>query len=224
MRRLSLFLSLGAVAAAVLFVVPAFAAHGAPVSAAGGGTTTCNGDLAPGTYHRVVVPQDAVCMGAGPVTIRGGLFVEQGATLVLGSEDQPVHTATISGGVHGTNAASVQIHFSTIDGGIDVHGGSGPFGGPFDITWNTIEDSHINGRVLIEGYNGFWMGFIRNEVNGSVSLNHNVLVDPDGNEYVSNTMHGSLYCVGNSPDPQLGDSEGAKNHVTGTKNGQCADL
>src|ERR1041385_2419726 len=94
------------------------------------------GALAPGTYQRVVVPQDGVCMSEGPVTIRGGLFVEQGATLVLGSEDNPVHTATITGGVHATNAMTVEIHFSTIDGGVNIQGGSGPFGGPFDRPYN----------------------------------------------------------------------------------------
>ena len=143
MRRLSLFLGLGALAALLVLVVPAFAARG--------GTTTCNGTLAPGTYQRVVVPQDGVCLSDGPVTIRAGLFVQQGATLVLGSQENPVHTATIGGGVHATNAMSVQIHFSTINGGIDIHGGSGPFGGPFDVTWNTIEDSVINGGFTEAG-------------------------------------------------------------------------
>jgi hypothetical protein len=43
------------------------------------------------------------------------------------------------------------------------------------------------------------MGFIRNNVNGAVRLNDNVLVDPDGNEYVTNTIHGSLSCSGKFP-------------------------
>jgi hypothetical protein len=118
----------------------------------------------------------------------------------------------------------VQLHFVTINGGVDIRGGAGPFGDPFGVTWNTIEDSQINGNVTIQGYNGFWMGFIRNNVNGAVRLNDNVLVDPDGNEYVTNTIHGSLSCSGNSPAPQIGDSEGMLNHVTGAKTGQCASL
>ncbi len=143
---------------------------------------------------------------------------------MLGSEENPVDTGTISGGVHATNPASVQIHFTTINGGVDIHGGSGAFGGPFDITWNAIEDNRINGGATIEGYDGFWFGFIRNHVNGSVNLNGNVLVDPDGNEYVTNSIHGSLNCAGNSPAPQIGDSEGSPNSVTGGKTGQCAGL
>ena len=106
--------------------------------------TACTGVLAPGTYNTVVVPAAATCLSDGPITIRGGLQIEAGATFVLGSEESG-GTGTINGGVHATNPASVQIHFATINGGIDIHGGSGPFGGPFDITWNAIEDNTIHG-------------------------------------------------------------------------------
>ena len=157
MKRAIRLVTVGALAAAVLVGVTS-------VAGASPGVTTCNGELGAGTYKRVVVPADAVCLSNGPVTIRGGLYIEQGATFVLGSEENPVDTGTINGGVHATDAMSVQIHFTTINGGIDVHGGSGPFGGPFDVTWNTIEDSSIHGGVTISGYNGFWMGFIRNDV------------------------------------------------------------
>jgi hypothetical protein len=203
------------VGAALLVCLPAGAARP---------TTTCTDVLTAGSYQRVVVPAGATCLSDGPVRVSGGLFIEAGATFVLGSEDNPTSTGTISGGVHAANAASVQIHFATINGGIDVVGGSGPFGGPFEITWNAIEDNQINGRVSIEGYNGFWFGFIRNHVNGAVNLNNNVLPDPDANEFVTNTIHGSLNCAGNSPAPQIGDSEGSTNEVTGAKTGQCASL
>ena len=180
--------------------------------------------LPPGTYDRLVVPEGTVCASEGPLTIRGGLFVEAGATFVLGSEENAVDTGTITGGVHANDAASVQIHFTTISGGIDIQGGSGPFGAPFDVTWNAIEDNRINGGVTVEGYNGFWFGFIRNTVYGAVNLNGNVLEDTDGNEYVTNTIHGPLSCADNSPAPQIGDSEGGLNEVTGPKRGQCAHL
>jgi hypothetical protein len=208
---------LGAFGVALLLVMSSMAS-------AAPRTTQCNGALAAGTYGRVVVPAGATCFSETPVTIRNGLFVKEGATFVLGDEEHPGNNGTISAGVHGSNAASVQIHFVTINGGVSIHGGSGPFGPPFDVTWNTIEDSHINGAVTIAGYNGFWMGFIRNHVHGTVNLNNNVLEDPDGNEYVSNTIHGSLKCSGNSPAPQVGDSEGNLNSVTGAKTGQCAAL
>jgi hypothetical protein len=217
MKRLSRFLPVAGLSALLLVGVPALAN-------AKSNTTTCTGVLASGAYKKVEVPAGAECFVQTPVTIHGGLFIGEGATFVLGDEEQPGDNGTISGGVHATNAASVQIHFITINGGVDVQGGSGPFGGPFGITWNAIEDNQINGGAVVEGYNGFWFGFIRNHVNGSVSLNDNVLVDPDGNEYVTNVIHGSLRCGGNSPAPQIGDSEGSPNQVTGAKTGQCAGL
>jgi hypothetical protein len=197
---------------------------GIPTTAQAGQVTTCVDTLAPGTYHKVVVPEDAVCISEGPVTIRGGLVVKSGATFVLGSEDNPVDTGTITGGVRATDAMNVQIHFVTIRGGVQIHGGDGAEGGPFGVTWNTIEDSTINGGVTIDGYNGFWQGFIRNNVHGSVNFNNNVVEDPDGNEIVTNIIHGSLNCEGNDPAPQIGDSEGQPNQVTGHKSGQCVNV
>ena len=217
MRRLLCLLGGGVLAAAALLVA-------LPVAAGAGGGATCDGPLAPGSYNHLVVPAGAVCLGEGHVDVRGGLFIGEGATFLLGSEETPDATSTISGGVHATNAMNVQIHFATISGGIDVRGGAGPFGGPFEVTWNTIEDSQISGGARIEGYNGFWMGFIRNTVSGGVQLNDNVLVDSDGNEYVTNTISGSLQCSGNVPEPQVGDSEGQPNIVSGAKKGQCAGL
>ena len=59
MRKLGLLFGVGTLVAAAFLVVPAFAADA---------TTSCNGTLAPGTYQRVVVPQDGVCLSDGPVT------------------------------------------------------------------------------------------------------------------------------------------------------------
>ena len=214
MRKLKSLLGMGVLVAAIFGVTSASAA----------GNTICDGTLPAGTYHRLIVPSDGICLSDGPVTIRGGVLVQQGGTLVFGSEENPIHTATINGGVHATNAMSVQLHFSTINGGISIHGGSGPFGGPFGVTWNTIEDSTINGGYTEAGYDGFWNGFIRNHVRGSVDLIGNTVADPDGNEVVTNRIHGSLNCRANEPAPQVGDSEGSANLVTGAETGQCAGL
>jgi hypothetical protein len=203
-------------AAAVALTVPALGQAS---------TTTCTSTLAPGTYGTVVVPAGAVCIiYQGPLTITGGLYVEAGATFVFGSEELPDVTARIYEGVHATDAASVQIHSASIYGGVTITGGAGPFGGPFDVTWTTVEDSVIHGSVTIQGYNGFWSGFIRNTVYGSVKFNNNTVLDPDGNEIVTNTIHGSLQCFGNDPAPQVGDSEGSPNSVTGHESGQCVNL
>ncbi len=207
----------------VALALAALMALAATVSSSAATATTCTDTLAPGAYGAVTVPAGATCIiAAGPIRIRGGLYVGEGATFVFSSEDTPDVTATISGGVRSSNAASVQIHFSTINGGVDLQGGAGPFGGPFDITWNTLEDNQINGSVTVNGYTGFWQGFIRNHVNGSVNFNNNTVLDPDGNELVTNTIHGSLSCWANTPAPQVGDSGGEDNLVTGAATGQCA--
>jgi hypothetical protein len=76
--------------------------------------------------------------------------------------------------------------------------------------------------VTQTGYRGFWLGFIRNRVIGNVRLTNNVMGDPDANEYVTNRIRGNLVCRANSPAPQVGDSGGQPNIVTGSKVGQCA--
>ena len=88
----------------------------------------------------------------------------------------------------------------------------------------TARDTTINGGYTEAGYDGFWNGFIRNDVHGSVNLIGNTVADPDGNEVVTNTIHGNLNCQGNDPPPQVGDSAGAPNHVTGRETGQCVGL
>jgi hypothetical protein len=69
-----------------------------------------------------------------------------------------------------------------------------------------------------------WFGFIRNQDHGSVSVTNNAFLDPDATEIVTNTVHGSLACSGNTPPAQLGDSGGLPNTVTGQKTGECASL
>jgi alpha-L-arabinofuranosidase len=127
-----------------VLAVALLAALAVSVSSPAATATTCTDTLAPGTYGAVTVPAGATCLiFDGPITIRGGISVGEGATFVLGSEETPDVTATISGGVRSTNAMSVQIHFATINGSVDLEGGAGPFGGPFDVTWNTFEDNRI---------------------------------------------------------------------------------
>jgi hypothetical protein len=193
-----------------------------PEAASAAAATTCDGVLAPGSYGAVTVPAGGACQSDGPIDIRGGLWVQPGATFVLGTEES-TNTGTIRGGVHATDPGQLEIHFATIKGGVDWHGGSGAFCGEECVFFATIEDSDISGGVVVDGYDGFWMGFIRNHVRGAVTMTNNVsLFDDDSNEYVTNVIRGTLNCTGNSPAPHVGDSEGDPNVVTGAKTGQCA--
>jgi hypothetical protein len=178
--------------------------------------TKCTGTLASGTYGKLVVPVGATCDGTqAKIKVRDGVKVHEGGTFILGSE-LSTDTGKIRDGIRALAPASLQVHFAHIKGGVYMHGGNGFF--------STVEDSVIHGGATIKEYSGFWLGFIRNKVHGDVKLRENVMDDPDANEYVSNTIKGDLICHGNSPAPQVGDSQGAPNVVSGRKVGQCAGL
>jgi hypothetical protein len=191
-------------------------AVGLSTALAKGGVTTCTGTLASGEYHKLVVPAGATCDGTNAnIDVRGGVRVGNGATFILGSEEG-TGGGTIRGGLRATAPASLQLHFANVSGGVRMLGGNGEF--------STVEDNRIKGGATIDGYSGFWLGFIRNTVHGSVMFNNNQMDDPDANEIVTNTIRGSLVCHNNSPAPQVGDSEGQPNVVTGQEVDQCAGL
>jgi hypothetical protein len=114
MKRLAALLGMGALAVSAIGITTG--------SASAAGSTECTDTLAPGTYRQVVVPEGAVCFSEGGVRILAGLWIRPGATFVLGSEESGWTTGRIGGGVHAVDPASVQIHFATINGGIDIEG------------------------------------------------------------------------------------------------------
>jgi hypothetical protein len=57
-----------------------------------------------------------------------------------------------------------------------------------------------------------------------VTLSNNHMDDPDANEHVTNTIRGRLVCHNNSPAPQVGDSRGRPNVLTGQEVDQRAGL
>jgi hypothetical protein len=190
---------------------------GLAIGKPGHASSTCTGTLDSGSYHKLVVPAGATCDGTNAsINVRGGVRVEDGATFVLGNEESPSAGGSIRGGIRASSPASLQVHFTHINGGVRMHGGNGFF--------STVEDNVIHGGATIDGYSGFWLGFIRNNVHGTVKLNNTDMQDPDANEFVSNTIHGSLICHNDSPPPQVGDSEGQPNVVTGRKVDQCPGL
>jgi len=190
----------------------------ATASASSGSSTKCTGTLDSGKYRKLTVPAGATCDGSDArIRVRRGVSVAPGATFVLGTEDlASANTGKIRGGVEANEPASLQIHFAHVNGGLVVRGGSGYF--------SAIEDNTIRGGAKVKGYSGVWLGFIRNRVHGNVTLARNVMDDPDANEYVTNTIFGDLVCHRNSPAPQVGDSQGDANDVSGRKIGQCAGL
>jgi hypothetical protein len=207
-----------AVLAAAAIGIIAIGAASASAATAGKAAKplTCDKRLRSGTYESITVPAGATCNGVkATVTVRSNVRVESGATFVLGNEKH-AGGGTIRGSVRANDPASVQLHFAHVNGSVSIVGGNGFF--------STVEDNVIGGSARIDGYTGFWLGFIRNTVRGSAYLNNNQMDDPDANEYVTNTIAGDLVCHNDSPAPQIGDSMGSPNKVGGRKVDQCAGL
>lgn len=137
----------------------------------------------------------------------------------------------IAGDVTGSSALMMLVHGNRIGGqAVQTGGGGGrtcrnfPLGPDGPPAYSTWEDNTIRRNVSILGVHTCWMGFIRNTVGQSVYFSDNVMADPDGNEFVTNTIAGNLTCYRNSPAPQVGDSGGSPNSVGGRATGQCAGL
>jgi hypothetical protein len=184
------------------------------------------------------------------LSIGGNLIVESGAILVLGCEpfafpclNDPnartggtlSTTASIGGNLTAEDSLALLVHNSSIGHNLALTGGGGgvscnpnpllsSLAGFPAPPFATFEDNHIDGTASITGWRSCWLGFIRDTVSGNVNFNDNVTADPDGNEVVTNTIHGNLNCEGDSPNPQIGDSGGSLNTVFGRATGQCSAL
>ena len=158
--------------------------------------------------------------------VKGNVTVGAGGVLIMGCnltsfdcETAPGNaTGQIAGKLTSNGALGLVIHSSSIKGAFSyTNGGSGC---ELD-EYSTFEDTNFGSTVSITKINTCWMGFIRNQVVGTVIYNNNTTDDPDGNEIVSNKIGGDLKCMGNNPAPQAGDSAGAANLVAGVRTGQC---
>jgi hypothetical protein len=175
---------------------------------------------------------------APTLIVRGNVFVGHNGIFLLGCSEAfsppcPSGVTTsdvIDGNVVAIGALALIFHSNSIYGNLtQIGGGGGVNCNPNDTlqgspVYSTYEDNWIGGRALVNRYQSCWFGFIRNHVHGSVTLKNNTLADPDAMEVVTNTIQGNLRCSGNSPAPQVGDSQGQPNVVFGKKTGQCAAI
>jgi hypothetical protein len=233
--------------------VPSFTCHGGSIPAGTYSSVQVNGfcTIDAGTVHVVnglVVGPNAgllAAFGGSDLHVGGNLVAQSGAILVLGCEpeafvcfndpDQNVGTLsthhTVGGSLVGNGALMMLVHHNAITQSLTQSGGGGgvtcdnfPLGPDGPPAYSAYEDNTIGGAAVVSGVHTCWLGFIRNTVMGNVTYSGNVTADPDGNEIVTNTIHQNLVCSGNSPAPQVGDSQGATNVVFGSKVGQCSTL
>lgn len=219
-------------------------------SAQARGTNVCaEGTIAAGSYGALTVTGNCT-FGPGAVTVNGNLTVAPGAILndhaaspadvhvtgnvTVGREGvvglgsyapSPAHdSALVDGNVIGNGASTLYLGGMTVGGNVIVNGGG-------DAGRNLpIKDDTIGGNLVIQGWTGLWFGVIRDDIGGNAIVHNNTAADPttppgsDSSEIVTNTIQGNLICSGNTPAPQVGDSEGATNTVGGHELGQCTGL
>jgi hypothetical protein len=241
---LALALSASAAAADPFEGPPICASAGTAISGNYGNLTITGNEYVPSGATLTVSGNLALAGGScldaftlGTVHVGGGVLVGDGAILALGCSPgalgpfPPCGTTTTSDSVGGSIFAyhpltmyltAVTVHGSVVSLG----GGPGPVFSPY-VNF-PIKESNIGGNLFIAGWQGAWWGVLRNTIHGSVTLLNNVGVTiseetgrPDAAEVVTNTISGNLVCFGNSPAPQLGDSGGSPNKVSGRKLGQC---
>jgi len=198
---------------------------------------TVNGNLklADGAVFAGIIPST--------VHVTGDVRVGQGALLGLGYATK---TDVVDGSVLADQPLSLYLGFVHVHEDVVSNGG-----GTSERFYNfPIKDNVIDGDLILTGWNGGWIGAIRNQVGGNVEFSHNasvvVPVDPDGcdssgtfpagcdatagtdsdsDEVMTNTIAGDLVCRGNTPPAQVNPLEGGQpNTVGGRARGECAGL
>lgn len=229
-------------------------ASAAWASAPGPGSCS-GGTIAAGTYNGLTVTGDCTFAAgtvtidgnlrvadgailndhaASPATVyvTGNVTVGRGAVLGLGSYNpRASHNTTVDGNITANQPLSLYLSEMTVHGSVMSNGGGSGPSGPFR-NFPTKDDT-IGGNLIVQGWRGGWLGVIRDDVGGNVILFRNASVvtesgpgiDTDSTEVMTNTIAGSLICVGNSPAAQVNPQDGGQpNAVSGHEIGQCAGL
>jgi len=239
-----------------------------------------SGTLAPGSYSGFTISGSCTVQGGGPgtpsvVTINGDLILADGAALhaivpftavhitgdvkvgkgaafdlgctVIGCGFPADTNDVVDGDIYANQPLRLALDGDTIHGSV-VSNGGGP--GTSQFLNFPVKDNHIGGNLILQGWQGGWIGAVRNTVGGNVVVSNNASVvhetplncdnndpnpanhctgfapgaDTDSTEVVTNTISGNLICYGNTPAAQVGDSGGLPNTVGGKAIGECAGL
>jgi hypothetical protein len=262
MTKLRLLLGLGALLALGLV--------GSAAVAAPPGTYTCSGGspaspsmIPGGTYSALVVT--GVCTFAGDVKINGNVTVADGAVLNdhagapfteringnvtvgsgavlgLGSYSTVPNDTKVNGNIVANQPKSLYLSGITVNGNVTSTGGGT---GTSEFRNFPTKDNTIRGNLTMQGWQGGWIGVIRNHVNGNVVVSDNASIvvcvvegpfgsclqsapglDDDSTEVMTNVINGNLVCENNAPPAQVNPLDGGEpNQVRGQKIGECAGL
>ncbi len=168
------------------------------------------------------------------VTINGNIRVQSMGVLDLGCTVIGLGCAAdshdvVRGNIRATDALVIYLDGNTIYGNVTSTGGgvppacdgNNPIGRPLNFS---IKDNTFYGKFSVDGWQGCWLGYIRNSQHGKASITNNVAANPDSTEVASSYIWGTLRCSGNTPPAQIGDSGGSLNVVHGKATGECASL
>jgi hypothetical protein len=204
---------------------------------ANGATVQINGNL--------IVANGAIlndhAASSAKVDITGNVTVGKGAILGLGynAAAGTLGPDTVGGSIVAMQPLTLYLGNLTVGGNVISMGGTSPQPPAATARNFPIKDNTIIGNLIIQGWQGGWLGVIRNDVDGNVIVNKNVSLstppsktepggpgmDPDSNEVQTNTISGNLICFGNSPAAQVNPGDGGQpNVVGGNAIGQCAKL
>jgi hypothetical protein len=205
-----------------------------------GATVQINGNL--------VIAKGAVlndhAASTAEVDITGNVLVGKGAILGLGynAPEGKLGPDTVGGSIIAINPLTLYLGNLTVAGNVISVGGASPMPPAAAARNFPIKDNTIIGNLIIVGWQGGWLGVIRNDVEGNVIVSRNAslstppgppgsgelggpVMDPDSTEVQTNTIAGNLVCLGNTPAAQVNPADGGQpNVVAGKASGECSAL
>jgi hypothetical protein len=250
MRRLAI---LGTVLALAAMASPASAFAANPAGTCSGGliqsntyssfTVTGNCMFAAGAVVQIngnlTVADGAIlndhAASAAEVHITGNVSVGRGAILGLGTYTTPgrLGVDTVGGNVIANHPRTLYLGSMTVGGNVISIGGGLASTSAADFRNFPIKDNVIHGNLVVLGWQGGWIGLIRNHVGGNVIFMNNRShssdagpgTDEDSSEVQTNVIGHNLICFGNSPAAQVNPGDGGQpNDVGGRAIGQCVGL
>jgi hypothetical protein len=198
-------------------------------------TGTGNSDM---TVHGNMVVQQGASVMLGCESLVIPLW---GATQILDLPDFPCTddpnqnaptlnaNEVIDGNLVANDPLGVVVHATTVHGNVVQTGGGaglgcaavGIFNQYFGLPdYSDYTDTTVGGNLSITGLDTCWFGALRDNVGGNMIVSNN-LSTPDATEIATDTVHGNLVCQNNSPQEELGDSDGQPNKVGGNAIGEC---
>ena len=137
-------------------------------------------------------------------------------------------TITVDGNVTATDANTVLLRATTVNGNITLSGGGGAAQGIL-IPWS-LKGNTIGRNLTVSDVTADWLGVQFSRIGGNATLTNITATDPTDPtgtptiQIVVNTVGRNLNCTGLAPAVSGGLFPGEVNVVGGKATGQCANL